>query len=220
MPAPPTTRSPCSFLTIPRELRDIVYAQVLTLPSPLYLYQEPHSPVALFAPDKPKNQFSLLFTNRQICRKAAKMLCSTNEFFLLGTAETQHDLLEHLLNGIGVTNASFISCLCISFLFVHIEEEGQMPRRTVKDDSMRTIQLIRENCTKLSVLEMDIDSKSSYLFKQSTTVVTEALSVINTPLKDIQSLIQIKARVVVREGGPTAETRRWMHEPGWEVTDD
>jgi hypothetical protein len=63
-----------NFLDLPIPIRNKIYENVLVVLHPLYLFQEPGSPVDAFAPDEPLQWLALLHTNRQISVEASAVL--------------------------------------------------------------------------------------------------------------------------------------------------
>ena len=103
------------FFGLPRDIRNRIYKIVLIVAHPVYLFQDAGSRVETFAPDRPFQWLSLLYTNRQIHSEATPVLYGVNEFSLVDTTPQQFGLLKSFLDCIGSVNAGLLSHLCINF---------------------------------------------------------------------------------------------------------
>ncbi|KAL5362309.1 hypothetical protein BJX96DRAFT_100055 [Aspergillus floccosus] len=65
----PSSSTPVGFLSLEIELRNCIYREVLALPYPLFLFQNPGCPVESFAPEKLPQWLALLSTARQSRRR-------------------------------------------------------------------------------------------------------------------------------------------------------
>lgn len=207
------TSSPATGLfSLPREIRDEIYRRVLVVADPLYLFQDSGSRrVETFGPGKPVRWLSLLYTNRQVYDEACAMLYRSSRFTLVDTTPRQVDLLQSFLDCIGSVNAGHLSYLCINFPAAEIVEEN--PRRIVlREDSLRSLELLQEKCTHLKTLEGFVHSQNSRGLTGASDddpqFVQEALSQINAQLKAIPSL----SKVIVRfhSGSPSPSVMEQM----------
>ena len=208
-----------NFLDLPKGVRDDIYGRVLAVPHPLYLFQEPNSRVEAFAPEKPSRWLAILLTNRQICHEASVILYGTNHFHLVDTTQQQLGLLRSFLDCIGSVNAASLSHLCINFPVLE-EVDGQTGEAKLRDDSLQSLKLLRERCTKLSVLETLVHNKSNSVFRETGDSLEKALFSINAQLKAISSLEKVVVRVVARDGVPTTLAKNIMQGLGWVLFDD
>jgi hypothetical protein len=222
----PSTNSPESaesaafrFLDLPKEIRIDIYQKLLTVPHPLYLFQEPNSRIESFGPGKPHRWLALLLTSRQICHEASVELYGTNQFHLVDTTPQQVKLLQAFLGCIGSENAASLSHLSINFPVLE-DIDGRPGEVKFRDDSLQSLELLRENCTKLSTLEILVHSKSNSVFKRADDSLQEALLLIDAQLKTIPSLGKIVVPVKARDGAPTSAAKEIMQGLGWVVVDD
>jgi hypothetical protein len=207
------------FLHLPKEIRIYIYCKVLTVPHALYLFQEPNAHVELFAPDKPHRWLALLLTNRQTRNEASVELYGTNQFHLVDTTPQQVKLLQTFLDIIGSENAASVSRLPINFPVLE-DEYGRPGDVKFRDDSLQSLELLRENCTKLSTLEILVHSKSNSVFKRADDSLQQALLLIDAQLKTIPSLGKIVVPVKARDGAPTSAAKEIMQGLGWVVVDN
>ena len=204
------------FLDLPIRFRDRVYERVLIVPHPLYLFQEPGSPVETFAPDKPLHWLALLHTNRQISVEAGAALYRVNHFELVDITKRQFSVLRSFLDCIGPVNAASLSHLCISFPIVEsIDEEPGNLR--LRDDSLQSLKLLQDKCTNLSTLETVVHYKNSDSFTKTDQFLREAFSQIDVQLKTIHSLRRIIVRVDAQRGIPTSSVKDMMRRLRWLV---
>ncbi|KAF2023254.1 hypothetical protein EK21DRAFT_49476, partial [Setomelanomma holmii] len=141
-----------NFLDLPEKIRNDIYERVLIVPHPLYLFQEPNSRVETFVPERPSHWLALLYTNRQIYREASSALYGKNHFYFVDITQQQLGVLRSFLDCIGPVNAASLSYLCINFPVAECVD-GQTGNIKLRDDSLQSLKLLRDRCTKLSILE-------------------------------------------------------------------
>lgn len=148
------------LLDFPDPIRNKIYEIVLIVLRPLYLFQDPGSPVDANAPDKPLQWLGLLHTNRQISAEANAVLYRVNDFELVDISSAQTDVLRSFLDCVGSVNAASLSHLCINFpTVVSIDEEAGKVR--LRKDSLQSLNLLPEKCTRLSTIETVVHFKNS-----------------------------------------------------------
>jgi hypothetical protein len=211
-----TRSTPVSFLDLPRGVRNNIYKRLLVLRHPLYIFQEPNSPLESFAPDKPFRWLALLYTNRQIYTESSAALYSMNQFHLEDITPLQVDLLRSFLDRIGPLNAASISHLCVNFPVAE-RIDGQAKRVELRTDSLQSVRLYQDKCTNLSTLETIVHYKNSSFFREPDDFLREALPLIDARLRAIPSLRKIIVRFVDFNGIPTASVKDYMRELGWIV---
>ena len=129
----------------------------------------------MFAPDKPLQWLSLLYTNKKIHHEACVVLYSLNIFYLEDRTRNQRNLLQSFLNCIGDNNASFLSHLCIDFPIVErADRSGQFE---LKEDDFYNLKLLKEKCTTLMVLEL-------LLYGRNLRALTKAIGNDPQPVQD------------------------------------
>ncbi|ORX98185.1 hypothetical protein BCR34DRAFT_577444 [Clohesyomyces aquaticus] len=213
-----SSQAPVALLELPKGIRIKIYGYALVLLHPVYIFQEaPGSRLETFAPDKPKrNWLGLLYTNRQIHNEASAVLYRVNHFHLMDMTPQQAGLLESFLNCVGPTNAAAISRLCINFPVTQNIEQ-QLGTVKLRDDSLRSLVLLRDKCTNLSTLDLLVHYKNSSFFRNSDGFLREALSLINSHFKSITALKKIVVRCSDHKRVPNSPAKQCMEELGWEI---
>ncbi|KAI1498956.1 hypothetical protein F5X99DRAFT_391624 [Biscogniauxia marginata] len=208
------------FFTLPGETRNNIYRRALVAAHPLYLFQDagPDSRVETFAPDRPFQSLALLHTSRQVYDEARAVLYGSNRFTLVDTTPHQVDLLQSFLNRIGAINAGLLSYLCINFPAVEIVE-GQPGNVMLREDGLRSLKLLQQNCAGLKTLEILVHKQnSSGLTKAShddSQSLRTALSQIDVQLRAISSLKKILVRFYDGPSSPlVTETMKGF---GWVI---
>ncbi|KAI9652857.1 MAG: hypothetical protein M1831_006382 [Alyxoria varia] len=182
---------------------------------PVYLFQDPGSPVETFAPERPPRWLALIHTNRQMNREASAVLYGVNNFTLVDTTQQQVGLLQAFLDCIGPVNASLLSQMCINFPVM----EFQMEECKLREDDLQSLKLLQEKCTNLSILETYIHNNNSKgltrMHEGNLQPILEALSQFDVQLKAIPSLEKVIVRV--HDGAPIPSVMRSMQGLGWIV---
>lgn len=205
-----------NLFDIPSEIRNRIYKAVLAVPRPLYLFQEPGRGVETFAPDRPSQWLSLLYTNRIVSAEACPVLYKENSFHFIEDTRRQVEVLRSFLNRIGPTNAAFLSSLCINFPIAERAVSSSEGIR-FRDDYLQTLTLLEANCPNLSTLEMVVHHRNLKLFDHHDNFLTEALDQINTQLRTLLPRGHIIVRIDAHDAVPTQVTKEHMREPGWTV---
>ncbi|OJI83759.1 hypothetical protein ASPTUDRAFT_618593 [Aspergillus tubingensis CBS 134.48] len=207
------------FLDLPIKIRNSIYKQVLVLPHPLHIFQDPGCPLEAFAPEKPGSWLALTYVSRQISDETRMILYSMNRFIFheMETACRPGTLLESFLNCIGPKNSGILSHLCINFpVTEHISGASGEPRLT---DGLRRLQLLRQSCANLKTLEMLIFGQFSNILVANDQMNKKSIRKIclevNAQIKEIAPLDTIVVRIY-NNGTPTA-VREFLQELGWIV---
>lgn len=211
-----TSSATVNFLDLPIEVRNRIYEIVLVILHPLYLFQEPGSPVETFAPDRPLQWLALLHTNRQIYVEASAVLYAINHFHFVDITQRQVGVLRSFLDCIGYVNAASLSHLCINFPIAESIDD-QPGKVRLRDDSLESLKLLQDKCTNLSTLETVVHYKNSSFFTRTDEFLREAFSQIDAQLKAIPSLKRIIIRIAVNDRVPTSSAMDLMQGFGWLV---
>ena len=144
---------PINFFSFPTEIRNKIYEEALVLSEPIVLVvTEPNG--SLKGLSLPRNsslcgplRFSLaiLFANKRAHREASPLLYSRNCVRLQERA-----ILTSFFDHIEPQNARFLRHICIPF---PVFDDYGLGSVTLKEDSIRTLERIRDNCTNLATLE-------------------------------------------------------------------
>ena len=202
------------FFDLPRKARNEIYKRLLTVPHPLYFFQDPGGPVQTFAPDRPHQWLALLLVNRQMTSEVSAVLYGRNKFVLMDTTRYQDGLLQAFLERIGSINATFLTHLGIKFPAFDVQQQGFNA-----EDNLQKLQLIREKCTSLRTLEAHVYSEDSKCLTESKRediqLTRDILCQFEQQLQSIPSLIKTIIRVYA--GRPTPTMMEFMQRFGWEV---
>lgn len=211
-----SSQGPVTLLGLPKGVRLKIYGYALVLLHPVYIFQEPGSVLETFAPEKPKRWLGLLYANRQIHEEASTVLYGMNHFHLMDITQQQAALLESFINCVGPTNAASISWLCINFPVT--QNTDQQPGMVkLRDDSLRSLVLLQDNCTNLSTLELLVHYKNSSFFQYTDDFLREALTLINDHFQSITALKKIIVRFSDHKRPPTAAAKQYVKDLGWQI---
>ncbi|EMD66394.1 hypothetical protein COCSADRAFT_34949 [Bipolaris sorokiniana ND90Pr] len=212
----PTRTTTANFFDLPKKARENIYKRLLILRSPIYIFQEPNSPIESFAPDRPFRWLALLRTNRQIHTESSAVLYGMNQFHLVEITPIQAELLKSFLACIGPANSASLSYLCVNFTVAE-RLGGKTGMIKLTTDSTQTLRLYRDKCAQLSTLETVVHYKNSGFFRESDDFLQNALPFIDKQLRTIPSLHKIIVRFLDFHGIPTAFAKDLMEGLGWIV---
>ena len=140
-----------NFLSLPSELRNNIYEQLLVLQEPVA------SPIDLWRRQSQVQALTpgLLRANKTVHFEASSMLYAQNCFdFTMCTSEDVTSFLEQ----IGHNNASYILSIYIDFPKFHYLDLHDV---TFEDDSVRILAKIQSDCTKLATLTTSLHSTNA-----------------------------------------------------------
>jgi hypothetical protein len=143
-------------------------------------------------------------------REASTLLYSRNRFRL------DKGFLTLFLDHIGPQNASLLRHICIpfpAFIDYHLESV------TLKEDSIRTLERIRDNCTNLATLETSLRFRTMNIMESAIEVSDSpraaALALVDARFKAISSLKEIIVNVY--DEPISCDLRKEMHGCGWTI---
>lgn len=206
----PSVKTMTNFLSLPRELRDIVYEQVLVLdepivcptrPSPRYNYSQLQTTLQKLHTD-------ILLANKMIHREASSVLYGQNRFDLTKCTSEQISLF---VTQIGRHNLRHIRYVHINF--PGIRDRGQ-DDIVFSDDSAMILAVIQLNCTNLQSITTYPDGDQLNTFDKPL-VIEKALALTNTHFKAILSLRVVVIQVY--KDGLNGSIRDIMKRYGWKV---
>jgi hypothetical protein len=199
-----------NFLSLPGELRNNIYEQLLVLQEPIVCPTRPwrwHSPLRALHPE-------LLLANKTVHREASSLLYAQNHFNLT-MCTSEH--VASFLDQIGRHNASHIRLICIDF--PDFRDLGQ-PNVALEDDSVRILAKIQSDCTNLSTLITSLastDAMGLTLYAlDSPQIAGEALALADARFRAISSLEEVVVKVY--EDCPSVDIRRKMEGHGWTIS--
>lgn len=195
--------------------RDIIYRLVLTLPHPLYLYQDVSAKIKAFAPDKPAYWLAPLRVNRQMNRESSAIAYCSNYFSVVDTAQRQNSVLQAFCGTIGRENGRQLTYICMSFPAARVRS-GKV---TLEGDDLQILGLLRENCPTIKTVESHLylrNSGDADWTDDTEGQVTRRVSEIYAP--ELSTLMALETVVVRVHGGKPAPTAmEAMQNLGWTV---
>lgn len=200
---------PANFLSLPSELRNNIYEQLLVLEEPVTL------PTKLWLTQSQIQELTpgLLRANKTVHLEASSILYGQNCFdFTICTSEDVASFLEQ----IGHNNASYIQYIRVEFPEFHYLDLHDI---TFEDDSVRILAKIQSNCTNLVKLTTSLHSTNAMEVRLEALdypkIVAEGLALVDARFRAISSLQEII--VEVYEDGPSDYIRREMKNHGWTI---
>lgn len=201
---------PTNFLSLPSELRNNIYEQLLVLQEPIACPTQPWSRQPQLQALTP----GLLRTNKTVQLEASSIFYAQNRFDF---TECAAEDITSFLGQIGRINANYILYIYIDFPIVHYQDLHDI---TLEDDSVRILAKIQSDCTKLSTLTTSLYSTNTMEVKldalDNPKIVVEALALVDTHFRAISSLQEII--VEAYEDGPSDHIRREMQSLGWTIS--
>jgi hypothetical protein len=173
-----TSGAPTNFLSLPRELRNQIYAYVLVDQDYIALETWYYPRPPLFP--------RLLRTNKTIHGEATELLYTHNRFSF---TMCHPELLPSFLDRIGPDNSKHIRHIRIDFPWLCDLYLGEV---TLSDESIRTLEKLKSCCANLRTLTTSRSSTNIMELRLDTLdnpkVVTEALKLVDIRLRAISSL--------------------------------
>ncbi len=198
---------PANFLSLPSELRIMIYELLLVDPEPINMWGWPTSKVL---------HPQLLRVNKEIYGEASSLLYSQNRLSLI---TLDFDYLGRFLDKIGRNNAGQIRHLCIEF---PVFDRLELHDITLEADSASSLARIQSDCVNLSTLETSAISTDHMTFRLGaidsphfSEIVHEALTLVDARFRAIASLQEI----VVQVSPLSDEIRKEMTSLGWAITE-
>jgi len=156
-------------------------------------------------------------------REASPLLYSGNRFgfshpYPMTWIFAECQVFTSFLSQIGRQNASFLRHISI-----HFPDFDDFRPATLRKESMKLLEFIRDNCTSIATLEISMDSpySSAYTADLDSSLVTgEALELLDARFKAMSSLKEIIVNVpVYGNEGPSDSLRKKMRDCGWTIKD-
>jgi hypothetical protein len=222
-----------NFSSFPSEIQNQIYEELLVLSEPIIIEMATEGSRSIRGVLPNTNNWltwgklglcpAILLANKQIHREATSLLYSMNCFRVgaLGssyTYETPYSTLTSFLDRIGSQNASFLCRICIAFPTFDDYHTGSV---TLQEDSIRALELIRDKCTNLAILETSLETTAvvglSIDSLNNPSAAAEALALVDMRFKAIPSVKEIIVNVY--DETPSLGLRDKMRGCGWIVTE-
>jgi hypothetical protein len=151
---------------------------------------------------------AILLANKKAHREASPLLYSRNCFRLQERA-----ILTSFLDHIGPQNTSFLRHICIAFPAFDDYHLGSI---TLKEESIRTLERIRDNCTNLATLETSLRFRTITIMESAIDAldsprVAAPMALVDARFKAILSLKEIIVNVF------SCDLREEMRGCGWTI---
>ncbi|KAJ5094219.1 hypothetical protein N7456_010080 [Penicillium angulare] len=208
------------FFSLPREVRQIIYERVLSVPFVLHIFQDPGCSVELFAPRKPYAWLSLLYVNRLVSEEARSAFYGTNwvTFMEVEKIQPPGTLLKSFLKTIGPVNGSFLSRIAINFPATEIIE-GYPEIIEIRKETLQSLRLLQKGFVGLKTIELLIFNRTTRRLVEEDQIIhasaRNALLKINVELRAIPSLNTIAVRYTSGSPGPSAKA--FLEKLQWSV---
>jgi hypothetical protein len=210
---------PNNFFSFPSEIRNKIYEEALVLSELIVLWgMQPYGEIYGLA--LPRNSLecgplclcpAILLTNKRVHREASPLLYSRNGFRL------DKGYLTLFLDHIGPQNASFLRHICIAF--PAFDDYHHLESVTLKEDSIRTLERIRDNCTNLATLETSLRFRTINIMESAIDAPDSpraaALPLVDARFKAISSLKEIIVNVY--DAPLSCDLREKMRSCGWTI---
>ncbi|KAL3417799.1 hypothetical protein PVAG01_10809 [Phlyctema vagabunda] len=196
---------PTSFLSLPSELRNKIYALCLSCERPLIPWNDYNQPDGL--------ALGLLRTNKAIQVEANSIFYASNLFDL---SESHPYYVTAFFETIGSRNADRIRHIRLYLPRIEDLDSGHF---VLERNDMAIVELVQEYCTNLITLTAyrDIEDDMELILDEvdNQELITEALQQLDAHFRAIPSLQEIILEV--HEDGPSSDIRREVESLGWEI---
>jgi hypothetical protein len=222
-----STAMPLNFFSFPGEIRNKIYRELLVLSHPVGINVATsfwYSPYEIPPAAKLNTSglcLALLYVSKRVYSEASSLFYSENCFMLsdlefpLGYP-LQSAIFTSFLDRIGRQNASFLHHLCIAFPALDDYHLGRIP---LKEDSIRTLELIRLNCPNITTLETSLETttamEEAINALDSPRAATKVLALVDARFKAISSLKEVI--VNVDDEPPNDDLRKKIRDYAWTI---
>jgi hypothetical protein len=128
----------------------------------------------------------------------------------------QSAIFTSFLDRIGRQNPSFLHHICIAFPALDDYHLGRVP---FKEDSIRTLELIRLNCPNITTLETSLETTTAMEVAidalDSPRVATKVLALVDAHFKAISSLKEVIVNVY--DEPPNDDLRKKIRDYAWTI---
>ena len=215
---------PINFFDFPAEIRLQIYEELLVLPETIkFQTTKELSLPPLILQKRCGLCPAALRANKTVHREANELLYTRNRFEFIDLIPTERLMypnctaVEYFLNQIGRPNASLLRHICIKFPAIIDYRPGTA---RLCGDSIRTLELVQENCTGLTILETPLYGIFLLEFYFTDTgrvkrrIADAALELVDSSFREISSLQEIIIHVYTSDK-PSDELLQKMRGYGW-----
>jgi hypothetical protein len=222
-----------NFFNLPAEIRLQIYKELLVFPEPIKFKTTKDLSLPPLILHKRCNLCpAVLRANKRVHHEAEGLLYTGNQFEFIDLVPTERLMytdctaVESFLNQIGLQNSSLIRHICIDFPAISDHRPGTA---CLHGDSIKTLELLREKCTSLTILETPLyDIIPLEVYHEDTgkrMVADAAVDLVDARFRDISSLKEIVVNVYTYDKykdldydplkNPSDELLRKMRDHGW-----
>lgn len=203
---PTTANTTASFPSLPGEVQNSIYKLIL-------LDQDPIDPRHRYD-EQQKLTLGLLRANKVVHDEASSLFYGHNRFDFTNIGANQ---VASFLEKIGSKNAGYIRHVLIHFPRFRYLDPGDI---ALQEAIISILSSIQSSCSSLSTLTTSLYSTSAMELRLDNldhyAVATEALELVNTRFRAIQSLQDIILNVY--DDGPSGHIRARMKGHGWTIS--
>ncbi|OCK94777.1 uncharacterized protein K441DRAFT_659674 [Cenococcum geophilum 1.58] len=218
---------PLNFFSLPGEIRNKIYEELLVLPQPVIIdiatdfWHDLHGVLPAVKLDTSGLCLALLHVSKRVYSEASSLFYSENRFTLLDLEflfrhPLQNVILTSFLDRIGRQNASFLRHICIAFPAF---DDYHIGRVTLRENSIRTLELIRLNCPNITTLETSLETTNAMEVAinalDSPRAATEALALVDARFKAISPLEEVIVNVYGEP--PSDDLRKKIRDHAWTI---
>ena len=218
---------PLNFFSLPGEIRNKVYEELLVLSQPVIIdtandsWHDLRGVLPAAKLDTSGLCLALLYVSKRVYSEASSLFYSKNRFTLPDLEPPpgyplQSAILTSFLDRIGRQNASFLHHICIAFPAF---DNYHIGRVTLQEDSIRTLELIRLNCPNIITLETSLETTTAVEVAidalGSPRAVTEALALVDARFKAISPLKEVIVNVY--DELPNDDLRKKIRDRAWTI---
>jgi hypothetical protein len=204
-----------NFFDFPAEIRLQIYEELFVLSEPIVFRMSgnPSWP-PLYLHKRYGLCPALLRASKSVYHEASPLLYSRNRFEFTDLAPTRRlstksSALTSFFSQTGDKNTSFIRHLCIDFPTFSDYRPGTA---ALNDDSIKTLELIREKCTNIAILETSL--RDIWPFESYKT--SGLLELLDARFKAILSLKEVIVPISSYKV-PSNDLKKKMRDCGWTV---
>jgi len=218
---------PLNFFSLPGEIRNKIYEELLVLPQPVTIdiatdsWHDLHGVLPAVKLDTSGLCLALLHVSKRVYSEASFLFYSENHFTLPDQESPpgyplQSAILTSFLDRIGRQNASLLHHICIAFPAF---DDYHIGRVTLREDSIRTLELIRLNCPNIITLETSLVTTDAMEVAinalDSPQAATEALALVDARFKAISPLEEVIVNVYDKP--PNDDLRKKIRDHAWTI---
>ena len=203
------------FFDVPKEIRFQIYSVLLVHSEPIVLVADYNNPPSLRSRRIYGLCPALLQLNKQAHSEASPLLYSHNRFQFpnIFNSPDSASIAPFLLQV--RSQANLIRHICVPF--PNFDVDFQYTSANLHKAYVEDLELIRNICTSITTLELSVYSDRVNDALRDSPVAEQALDLLDTRLKAIQSLREIIVNFQVYSDEDLSDDRMKMRDRGWTI---